>query len=85
MELGAQYRSDPGHAEDHFGVLVLAKPRLDELVDFRELLAERDSFTGQSANQLRGKPFSGEHGVLAFGGGCGSCCELGGIAPLAVA
>lgn len=67
QELGAQQRADAGHAGDHFGEFVLAKPGRDEFVDLGDLLVEAHHLLRQGVDHLSGDLLPGDGGVLALG------------------
>ncbi len=66
-ELGAHQRADAGHALDHFGEAVLAKPGRNELVDFDELLVEAHHLLRQGVDHLRGDFLPRKRSLLPLG------------------
>ena len=75
----------PGMLLDHLGVLVLAKPALDERVDLGDLLVEGHHLLRQRVHHRGGQLLAGHGGVLALGGLDGGPGEGCGVADLAVA
>jgi hypothetical protein len=79
----AQQHSDPGHAGDHLGRFVLAKPILDELLDVLDLLVEGHHPLGELGDQLSGWLLAGQGGGLRHGGLHGALGQGGGFEDLA--
>lgn len=58
-ELGAEQRSDSGHAQQDLSGSVAAKSRLDDLVDAYEVLVEAEYSMGHLCDQLSSPPLPG--------------------------
>ncbi|KUN31410.1 hypothetical protein AQJ27_51415 [Streptomyces olivochromogenes] len=84
QELGTEDDAQAGHAGDHFEVLVLAKPGLDELVDLGDLLVEADHLRRQRVHHRGGQSLARQAGVLALSRLEGGLGQLVGAEDLAV-
>ncbi|GHI40044.1 hypothetical protein Sviol_44520 [Streptomyces violascens] len=80
----AEDDAEAGHAGDHVEVPVVAKPGLDELVHFGDLLVEGHHLLCQGVHHLRGELLPGQAGVLALGRLDRGLGELVGAEDLAV-
>lgn len=67
-KLGAKGDAQTGHAGDHVESSVVAKPGLDVLVEFGDLLVEPYHLPRERMHQLSGQLLAGQADVLLFSG-----------------